>query len=353
MNCIQFVKGCFAAFLIIGPTHLLGDDWEPLPKNAAIQGDSPDKIELGKKLFFDPRLSATGTVSCNTCHNLMEGGDDGRPTSMGVDGLTGPRNAPTVWNSVFQSSQFWDGRADTLEEQAKGPMIADVEMGMGAHTQVLSRIKLIPAYVLEFKKAFGESDSVTIENTVSAIAAFERTLITPNSNFDKFLSGDSKAMSPMAIQGMELFDSLGCTECHSGPALNGWTPETRTAEFAEFPRNMESQYLTRYDLLSDKGRLEATKKKEDAQQFKTPTLRNITLTAPYMHNGNVPSLEEACRVMANTQLDMELDDEEVSQLTAFFKELEGEFPEIVLPRIPSRSGHSVIEPHTDSTKQSL
>ena len=140
---------------------------------------------------------------------------------MGVDGLTGPRNAPTVWNSAFQASQFWDGRAATLEEQAKGPMVANVEMGMLDHAPVISRIKDIPGYVSEFQSVFGKSDGVTIENTVEAIAAFERTLITPGSALDRYLAGEELALNQIRVRGMELFVSTGCTECHSGPALNG------------------------------------------------------------------------------------------------------------------------------------
>ncbi|WP_286177393.1 cytochrome-c peroxidase [Rhodopirellula sp. JC639] len=298
-------------------------------------------IELGKKLYFDPRLSATGTVSCNTCHNLMEGGDDGRPTSMGVDGLTGPRNAPTVWNSVFQASQFWDGRAATLADQAKGPMVADVEMGMSGHDQVIDRINTIPGYVREFEIVFGSNEAVTIEHAVKAIAAFERTLITPNSALDLYLLGNKNAMSDVQVRGMELFESIGCTECHSGPALNGWQPGG-DADFAEFPRVTDSPYVKKHDLSSDIGRSNATGDRRHDHYFKTPTLRNITLTAPYLHNGRVDSLSEAIRVMAGTQLDMELSDDEVSELVAFMTALEGQFPEITLPRLPSQSGESVL-----------
>ncbi len=312
-----------------------------LPTTASRHGDTKQKIELGKKLYFDPRLSATGTVSCNSCHNLMEGGDDGRATSMGVDGLTGPRNAPTVWNSAFQASQFWDGRSATLEEQAMGPMVADVEMGMHGHDQVTKRIKNIPGYVSEFRAAFGKDDEVTINNTVDAIAAFERTLITPNSAMDRYLAGDKRAMNEAQIRGMRLFESTGCTECHSGPALNGWRPGS-DAEFVQFPRFEDSSYVKQYDLAADLGRSKASNEDSDDHHFKTPTLRNITLTAPYFHNGRVSTLSEAVRVMASTQLDIELSSAEVADLTAFMAALEGEFPNLTFPRLPSRSGESVL-----------
>lgn len=327
--------------MLLGSAQAYAQDLAVLPATASKPGDTKEKIELGKKLYFDPRLSATGTVSCNSCHNLMEGGDDGRATSMGVDGLTGPRNAPTVWNSVFQASQFWDGRSATLEEQAKGPMVADVEMGMLGHDQVISRIKDIPGYVSEFAAAFGKDDWVTIENAVDAIAAFERTLITPNSALDQYLAGDKLAMNEAQIRGMELFESTGCTECHSGPAMNGWQPGN-DAEFAEFPRFAESPFVQQFDLAADLGRSNATGDDADEHHFKTPTLRNITLTAPYLHNGRVGSLANACRLMASTQLDLELTDAEVADLTAFMSALEGEFPNLSFPRLPSRSGESVI-----------
>lgn len=336
--------------MLLGYAHVSAQDFAALPTSASKHGDTQEKIELGKKLYFDPRLSATGTVSCNSCHNLMEGGDDGRATSMGVDGLIGPRNAPTVWNSAFQASQFWDGRSPTLEEQAKGPMVADVEMGMLGHDQVISRIKDIPDYVREFESTFGKGGGLTIENAVDAIAAFERTLITPNSALDRYLAGDNRAMNDAQLRGMKLFESIGCTECHSGPALNGWQPGSE-AEFVEFPRNVDSPYIKKYDLIADLGRSKATGEDGDDHHFKTPTLRNITLTAPYLHNGRVRSLAEACRLMAETQLDVELTDAEVANLTAFMGALEGEFPNLTFPRLPSRSGESVLGASIDAGRR--
>ena len=343
MNTIR--KQSMASFVwlatMLGATQAMSDEFQVLPATALHPSDTAAKIELGKKLFFDPRLSATGTVSCNSCHNLMEGGDDGRQTSMGVNGLIGPRNAPTVWNSVFQASQFWDGRAATLEDQATGPMFADVEMGMTSHQQVVSRIQDIPGYVSEFQRAFDTSDAVTIENAAQAIAAFERTLITPKSAFDLYLAGDKLAMDAVQIRGMRLFQSVGCTECHSGPALNGWTPGD-AAEFMEFPRFKESPDVNKFDLTADPGRSISSQDKSDDHHFKVPTLRNITLTAPYLHNGRVNSLHEACRVMARTQLDTNLTDDQVTDLVAFMTALEGQFPEVSMPRLPSRSGESVV-----------
>ena len=321
-------------------------EWQALPEKAESPAANPTtakKVELGKKLFFDPRLSLTGTVSCNSCHNLMEGGDDGRPSSMGVHGSIGPRNAPTVWNSVFQASQFWDGRSPSLEDQAKGPIVAAPEMGMPAHENAIKRIAAIPGYQTEFRDVFDSEDSVTIDNVVKAIAAFERTLVTPNSTFDRFVHGDKSALTDKQIRGMQLFSDIGCTECHSGPAFNGWDVGSTTQTFEEFPRNAESQLVGQYGLDRDLGRFAATNRKSDKHYFKVPTLRNISLTSPYFHNGAVAKLSDAVRVMSETQLDTELSSEEVESIVDFFSALDGEFPSIALPRIPSRPGESVLE----------
>jgi len=182
--------------------------WDALPEAAPSPADNPttvEKVELGKMLFFDPRFSATGTVSCFSCHNVMEGGDDHRSVSIGVHGQTGGRNAPTVWNAAFLSSQFWDGRAATLEEQAVGPVTNPIEMGMVSLGDALERIRAIPGYKQYFDSAFGAGDNVTMENTAKAIAAYERTLITPNSPYDQYVQGDEDALSAQAIRGMDTF----------------------------------------------------------------------------------------------------------------------------------------------------
>lgn len=178
---------------------------------------------------------------------------------------------------------------------------------------------------------------------MKAIAAFERTLITPNSPYDQYASGDKTALSVQQARGMKLFDSIGCTECHSGPAFNGWEVGNLEPSFEEFPRFADSEFVKQFRLNSDLGRYEATKHDADKRYFKVPTLRNITITAPYFHNGAVESLSDAVRVMAATELDAKLSDKEVADIAAFLKSLEGEFPEITLPRLPSRSGKSVLE----------
>ncbi|MCL4154302.1 UNVERIFIED_CONTAM: hypothetical protein GTU68_028201 [Idotea baltica] len=276
----------------------------------------------------------------------MEGGDDGRPTSMGVSGLLGPRNAPTVWNSVFQHSQFWDGRAATLEEQSIGPIVAAPEMGMPSHDVAIQRLSAIDGYVQEFAKVFKSSDAVTIDNVGKAIAAFERTLITPNSVFDKYVSGDASALTSQQLRGMERFDSVGCTECHSGPNFNSWTGDESDMIYEEFPRYSDSPLVKQHKLDLDLGRFNATNDDADKHFFKIALLRNITLTGPYFHNGAVDTLGDAVRIMAKTQLDEELSDGEVDDIVSFLSALEGEFPEIVLPRLPSRSGRSILENQT-------
>jgi cytochrome c peroxidase len=322
-------------------------DWQALPMTASAPANNPtnsQKVELGKKLFFDPRLSLTGTVSCNSCHNLMAGGEDSRPVSMGIEGRLGNRNAPTVWNSTFQASQFWDGRSPSLEDQAKGPMVAEPEMGMASHENAIGRIAAIPGYQSEFRAVFGNKNPINLDNAVAAIAAFERTLITPNSPFDRYVKGDAKALQESQVQGMKLFKSIGCIECHSGPAFNGWEPDMSETEFHEFPRNLDSSYVSRYNLTQDLGRYSVTKTDSDKHAYKVPTLRNIGMTAPYFHNGSVSKLDEAVRVMAETQLDLKISESETKLLIAFLSSLDGPFPEIIMPRLPILAGDTVLAP---------
>ena len=318
--------------------------WEALPEVAPAPADNPTteaKVTLGKMLFMDPRFSSTGTVSCNSCHNVMEGGDDSRTFSMGVHGKTGGRNAPTVWNSAFHSVQFWDGRADLLEDQAKGPVTNPVEMGVTEIEQAMDKVRAIPGYKPYFDKAFGK-DSMTVVNAAKAVGAFERTLITPNSPYDKYVKGDKKAMTAQQVSGMETFAAAGCTSCHSGAAFNGPTMAFGQGFYTKFPTFADNAYNKKYDLSADKGREEATGKAADAHMFRVPTLRNITDTAPYFHNGSVNDLYEAVALMAKTQLNKDLSDKEVKDIVAFLAALTGEYPEIVMPRLPATSGHSLI-----------
>lgn len=341
-------KAVLAAACLAAATTVAADEfeWQALPDAAPVPEDNamtPEKIELGKMLYFDPRLSSTGTISCFSCHNLAEGGDDHRPTSLGVHGQKGGRNAPTVWNAAFLSVQFWDGRAPTLEEQAKGPPANPIEMGMADLDTLVRRIESIPGYRPYFEAAFGEDDAITVDNIARAIAAYERTLITPDSPFDRYVKGDTTALTAQQVRGMSTFHEVGCTTCHQGPMFAGPELPLGTGFFMKFPLNADSPYVAKYDLMQDKGRFEATGNPADEHMWRVPPLRNLVHTAPYMHNGAVPTLPEAVRVMASTQLDLTLSEEQVADIVAFLEALSGPFPEQTLPQLPPTPG-DLLEP---------
>jgi cytochrome c peroxidase len=268
----------------------------------------------------------------------MEGGDDHMTTSAGVHGLKGGRNAPTVWNAAFHSVQFWDGRAPSLEEQAKGPPVNPIEMGMPNLDAVIDRVRHIPGYKPYFEKAFGAGDVVTMDNAAKAIAAYERTLITPGSAYDRYVKGDKKALTAQQVKGMETFAAAGCMSCHQGPAFNGPALPAGTGFFMKFPTYPETVYTVKYKLADDPGRASATKDPADAGMWRVPTLRNLTYTAPYMHTGTVKTLPEAVRVMAATQLDKTLSDAEVADIVAFLESLTGPFPQQTMPHLPPTPG---------------
>ena len=313
--------------------------FKALPTKVPVPADNPmtpQKIELGKMLFFDPRLSIDGTISCNSCHNVMSHGGDGRPVGVGIHGQRGGRGSPTVWNSAFQTVQFWDGRAATLEEQAKGPLINGVEMGMTSHDFTLERLRQIPGYVEAFKKAFPkEKNSFTIDTMAKALASYERTLITPNSPFDKYMRGTKKAMTAQQIRGMKLVDEIGCTSCHTGDNFSGEGFKMGEGNYQPFPQIPGSKYDKQYDIMADLGRYEATKNPEDKNKWRVPTWRNVAITAPYFHNGKVKTLDEAVRVMAKTQLDVDLKENQVDDIVAFLNALTGEFPRQTMPMLPN------------------
>ena len=315
--------------------------WQALPEQAPAPADNPttpEKVELGKMLYFDPRLSSNGTVSCFSCHNVMEGGDDHRPTSIGVHGQAGGRNAPTVWNAAFHSVQFWDGRAATLEDQAKGPPANPIEMGMTSLNAVSDRIEKIPGYKPYFKRAFGPGDTINIDNIAKAIAAYERTLITPNSAYDRYVRGDEKAMTPEQVKGMKTFAETGCTACHAGPNFDGPTMPVGQGFYQKFPLFTNNEYVTTYGLMNDAGRMSATGNSGDKNVWRVPTLRNLAYTAPYMHTGSVKDLHEAVRVMGKAQLNKSLDDNTVNDIVAFLGALNGKFPQQTMPRLPATPG---------------
>ena len=320
--------------------------FKALPDSPEIPKDNPqtpEKIELGKMLYFDPRISIDGTISCNSCHNVMADGADMRSFGAGVQGKRGGRASPTVWNSAFMTVQFWDGRAPSLEEQAKGPMTNPVEMAMPDHKLVVERIQKIPGYVDAFKKVFPKDKKITIDNVAKAIASYERTLITPNSKFDKYMKGDKKAMNAQEIRGMKLVEEIGCTSCHNGVNFAGDGFKMGEGHYQPFPQIPGSEYDKKYDLLSDLGRYDVTKKDEDKNHWRVPTWRNIALTAPYFHNGKVKTLDEAVRVMAKTQLGLDLKKKQVEDIVAFLNALTGEFPVQTMPMLPRTPNTTLID----------
>lgn len=287
---------------------------------------NPDMVELGKMLFFDPRLSKSGFISCNSCHNLSMGGTDNIPSSIGHKWFQGPINAPTVLNSSMSLAQFWDGRAKDLKEQAGGPIANPGEMG-STHKLAIEVIQSIPQYHGYFEKAFG-SKEINIDKVTEAIAAFEDTLVTPNSRFDKWLQGDKTAINQQELEGYELFKNIGCVSCHSGAAVGG-------AMYQKF--GVHTPYKTASKI---EGRKAVTGKDEDLNVFKVPTLRNIELTYPYFHDGAVTSLEDAVRTMGKVQLNKDLNEKDVDSIVAFLKTLTGDQPNIKLPILPPSNNNT-------------
>ncbi|HMQ57259.1 MAG TPA: cytochrome-c peroxidase, partial [Rhizobiaceae bacterium] len=301
--------------------------FKPLPSTTPAVNDNPitpEKIDLGKALFFDPRMSASGVFSCNSCHNLATGGDDNLETSIGHGWQKGPRNAPTALNAVFNEAQFWDGRADDLKAQAKGPVQAGVEMA-NTPDNVLATLNSMPQYVEWFKASFpGEADPVTFDNFAKAIEAFEATLLTP-APFDAWLNGDDAAMSDAQKVGLKLFMDKGCASCHSGINLGG---------NGYYPFGLVQKPGADVLPEGDKGRFAVTATADDSYVFRAAPLRNIAVTAPYFHSGKVWDLTEAVAVMGTSQLGEELTDEDTVAITAFLESLTGKVPEVVYPILP-------------------
>jgi len=293
---------------------------EPIQPIKPAKVANPALVELGKKLYFDPRLSMSGFISCNSCHNLSMGGTDNIKTSIGHNWNEGPINAPTVLNSSLNVAQFWDGRAADLKAQAGGPIANPGEMASN-HTLAVDVVKSIPGYVAEFKKAFG-SDKVDIEGITKAIAAFEETLVTPNSRFDKWLKGDQKALSKNELEGYKLFKDSGCVACHNGPAVGGNSFQ-KMGVVEPYKASSAAE-----------GRVAVTGKDADRFNFKVPTLRNVEMTYPYFHDGAANTLKEAVDTMGRIQLGKKFTDEENAKIVAFLKTLTGDQPDFKLPILP-------------------
>ncbi len=279
--------------------------------------------QLGKKLYYEEAISASGEMSCNTCHPIASYGVDNLRVSPGHDGTEGTRNSPTTLNAYFHTTQFWDGRSPDLADQAKGPVLNPIEMGLSSPEEVVEILAAMPEYPDMFAAAFPEEeDPITFDNFADAIAAFEETLATPAA-FDDFLDGMAHLLSEEQKDGLSLFIESGCIACHIGPGLGGTMMQRFGLVHGPYYDYTPSQMV-------DLGLAEVSGEEKDKYVFKTPALRNIEKTAPYFHDGSVESLEEAIQIMAYTQLGRELKNEEVDNMVAFFRSLTGEIPEHAL-----------------------
>lgn len=298
-----------------------------LPKKMPEPADNkstPDKVALGKMLYFEPRLSLSQSISCNSCHNLAGAGTDNLPKSIGHEALRGGRNAPTVLNAGFQFVQFWDGRAPSLEAQAVGPITNPVEMAMVAANRGEAVVKLlgtIPEYRTRFEKVYGKNDPITMENVGKSIAAFERTLVS-RGRFDQYLEGNNNALTAQEKRGLQTFLDVGCAGCHNGPAVGGQMYQ-KLGLVKPWPNQ------------TDQGRFEVTGDADDKMMFKVPILRNIARTAPYFHTGDVWTLDEAVKMMGAHQLGQDLTGEQVADIKAFLGALDGKPVDMTLPVLPA------------------
>ena len=325
-------KIIFLTSLVVSSSLLAGESLIQKAKDAGLQPipsnekellkliDNPnnklskEKIELGKKLYFDPRLSKSALISCNTCHNLAIGGDDNIPAATGHKWTANPHhlNSPTVYNAVFNKRQFWDGRSPDLEDQATGPIQAAPEMDMDAK-EVVKIVKSIPEYKNQLNKVF-PNEEITIKTIGKAIGAFERTLVTP-SRYDKYLAGDEKALTSSEKEGLKTFINVGCASCHTGVGLGG--------SMQPFPAVKKYKYANIGDFKGNKDGL-----------VRTPTLRNIVETAPYFHNGATYDLKEAIAIMGETQLGKKLSKSEIDSIAVFLNSLTGDKPTVTYPVLP-------------------
>jgi cytochrome c peroxidase len=326
-SAINFTQS-LAALAIITATsgHLYAN--EPIQPIEPVKSINLAQVELGKKLYFDPRLSKSGFISCNSCHNLSMGGTDNLKTSIGHNWQQGPINAPTVLNSSMNVAQFWDGRAADLKEQAGGPIANPGEMAF-SHTLAIDVLKSIPGYVTEFKLVF-DTDEINIDQVTESIAEFEKTLVTPDSRFDQWLLGNLDALTAAELAGYKLFKESGCVACHNGPAVGGNSFQ-------------KMGVVEPYQAQSPAEGLSAvTGKDADRFKFKVPTLRNVEMTYPYFHDGEAETLTEAVDIMGRLQLGKKFSEQENARIVAFLKTLTGNQPSFLLPILP---------PSTDKTPQ--
>jgi len=317
---LRFSGKSLAGFAMIMAVSATVTAQEPISPIQPVKEINLAMVELGKKLYFDPRLSKSGFISCNSCHNLSMGGTDNLKTSIGDHWHQGPINAPTVLNSSMNVAQFWDGRAADLKEQAGGPIANPGEMAF-THMLALEVLESIPAYVREFTQVFGP-DCINIDQVTEAIAEFEKTLVTPNGRFDLWLQGDANAITAEELAGYQLFKSSGCVGCHMGPAVGG-TSFQKMGLVAPYETKNPAQ-----------GLVDVTGNDADRFKFKVPTLRNVELTYPYFHDGEAATLGQAVEVMGRLQLGKNFEQADIDQIVAFLKTLTGEQPAFVLPLLP-------------------
>jgi cytochrome c peroxidase len=301
------------------------EQFAPLPEVMASASNpvTEEKVELGRMLYYEPRLSRAQDVSCNTCHPLTRYGADGDPVSSGFKGQKGNRNAPTVYNAAGHFVQFWDGRAPDVEEQAKGPVMNPVEMAMPSEALAVAVLESMPDYVGAFQKAFpGEKQPVTFDNMAKAIGAFERKLVTP-SRWDRYLRGEENALNRGEKAGLKKFVAAGCAACHNGAYVGG-------------EQYQKLGIVQPWADSSDPGRYTVTKSDADRLLFKVPSLRNIEKTAPYFHNGSVGSLEQAVQLMARHELGKDLDPADTTAIVTWLKTLTGKIPRDYIrePKLP-------------------
>ena len=328
-----------AAFSVVAPQISHAADlteaylpmFQPLPAEVRAPDNelTEEKIALGRQLFFDKRFSKNHDISCNSCHNVAKYGTDNSPNSSGHKGQRGGRSAPTVYHAALHIAQFWDGRAPTVEEQAKGPVLNPIEMAMPDKDTVLKVINSIPEYAASFKKAFpGDANPVNYDNFGKAIGAFERKLLTP-SRWDDFLKGKKDALTEEEKKGFNEFATVGCANCHNGVGVGGHLYQ-------------KLGLVKAWPNLKDNGRSDITKNEQEKHFFKVPSLRNITETGPFLHDGSVEKLGDMVKLMAEHQLGKTITNEQCSSIVTFLKSLKGDLPTdyIKEPTLP---------PSTDAT----
>jgi cytochrome c peroxidase len=333
--------------VLVGAGFVLADDdllrrakaqFQPIPVSPPVlEGNpaTPEKVDLGRMLYFDPRLSKSQLISCQTCHNVGLGGADLQEVSTGHGWQKGPRNSPTTFNAVFNVAQFWDGRAKDLAEQAKGPVQASVEMN-NTPERVIETLSSMPGYVDAFKAAFPDAETpLSFDNMAKAIEVFEATLITPNAPFDRFLRGEGDALSADEKLGLKTFMDKGCASCHNGLNMGG---------LGYFPFGVVERPGS--DILpeDDLGRYQVTNTAADKYVFRSPPLRNVAITQPYFHSGRVWKLRDATAIMGSAQLGIQLSNQEADLITLFMKTLTGEQPEVM---------HPVLPPSTEATPKPI